>query len=228
MLIEEIQKSIKDLKRLDKVESAVQDAEKKNQNDADYSAIVADFWRSIKTVSLAHSLLSFDLSDDSIEHATDIANRLEDVVAAGAVDEEELKEVKQQINRKFNPSLTREWKDYYLRISSPVRSKIATVGSLVQDQNKLSMIKNRIANASEWTGLSLKDDGNQTRLDWLKMSIDEVDKIEEELNLTEEIKNFVIAVTRKKAKVVDITPSIIEWINEEKLGDNFVIEFKKI
>lgn len=60
----------------------------------------------------------------------------------------------------------------------------------------------------------------------LQKSIEEINGLEENLKLSDEIRNFVVSVTSQKAKVSDITDNIIQWIKEEKLDDKFVIIFK--
>lgn len=227
MLIDNLQKTVKQLKQLDVLETAVQDAEKKVKNDADYSVLVSDFWVSMKKLSYANKELDFIPADETIQFATETIEKLESIISAGAVDEEELSIAKQQINRKLTPGLSKEWKTHHQKKTSSVVSKIATIGSLVQDQNKITSIRTNISNSSDWAGLSLKDNGTDTRLELLKSGIYEINQIEESLNLSDEIKSFVVAVTRGKAKAVDITPAIINWINEVNLQDKFVIDFKK-
>lgn len=227
MLIDNLQKTVKQLKQLDVLETAVQDAEKKVKNDADYSVLISDFWVSMKKLSYANKELDFIPADETIQFATETIEKLESIISAGAVDEEELSIAKQQINRKLTPGLSKEWKTHHQKKTSSVVAKIATIGSLVQDQNKITSIRTNISNSSDWAGLSLKDNGTDTRLELLKSGIYEINQIEESLNLSDEIKNFVVAVTRGKAKAVDITPAIINWINEVNLQDKFVIDFKK-
>ncbi|WP_394921781.1 hypothetical protein [uncultured Robinsoniella sp.] len=227
MLIDDLQKSVKQLKQLDILESALQDAEKKVKNDSDYSVLVTDFWDLMEKISYASNEFEFVPSKESIQLVSDTIEKLESVISSGAVDEEELGTTKQQINRKVTPGIAKEWKAFHQKKTSGVVAKIASIGSLVKDQNKIETIRINVTNASDWPGLSLKDSGNNTRLELLKNGIEEVDKIEEELNLSEEVRNFVISVTRGKAKVTGITQNVIDWINEANLEDNFVIDFKK-
>ena len=226
MLIDDLQKTIKQLKQLDVLETAIQDAEKKAQNDSTYSVLVSDFWVSMKKMSYAIKELGFSPADESIQLATDIIEKLESIISTGVVDEEILMTTRLQINRKLTPGLTKEWKTFHQKKTTNVVAKMETIGSLVQDQNKIVSIQTNISNASDWAGLSLKDNGADSRLELLKRGIEEIDQIEENLNLSDEVKNFVVAVTRGKAKATDITPNIIDWISKSNLQDKFVINFK--
>ena len=59
-----------------------------------------------------------------------------------------------------------------------------------------------------------------------KSSLIEVDKIEEQLNLNDDIKHFIALVTRGKAKITDLNDEIISWIKQENLEDQFTIRFR--
>ncbi len=226
MLTDDIKKTIKQLKQLDVLESVVQDAEKKAKNDSDFSSLVEDFSVSMSKLSFASKELEYSLTDETLQLIDEAIEKLENVISAGVVDEEELFTTKQHINRKVNPGLSKEWKVFHHQKTSVVAAKLATIGSLVLDKDKITSIRTNITNGNDWTGLSLKDDGKNTRIQLLKSSISEVDQIEEKLNLSPEIKDFVVLVTRGKAKVTDINSNIIDWIQKENLEEKFVVSFK--
>ena len=96
----------------------------------------------------------------------------------------------------------------------------------MSDKNKIDAIRANINNGSEWDGLLLRDDGVHTRLELLKDGIDQVNQLEQSLNLSEEIKDFLVKVTSGKARVTDVNENIINWIIKEKLIEKFVINFK--
>ena len=104
--------------------------------------------------------------------------------------------------------------------------KLSSIGSLVSDKNKIDTIRTNINNGSEWAGLLLKDDGIHTRLELLKDGIDQVNQLEYNLNLSDEIKDFLVKVTSGKARATDVNENIINWIIKENLIEKFVINFK--
>jgi len=227
MLTDEIKKSIKQLKQLDILESAVQDAEKKAKNDSDYATLVADFTTSMSKLYNANKTLNYELSDETMQFTEETIERLERVISAGAVDKEELSAAKQHVKRKVTPNLLKEWKIFHQKKTSGISGKLAMIGSLVQDQDRVVQIKTNISKGSDWDGLSLADVGTLTRLDLLKSSIDEVDEIEESLNLSDEITDFIVLVTKGKAKISDLNEKIIKWVKNEKLDEKFIVDFKK-
>ena len=125
-----------------------------------------------------------------------------------------------------SPSLTKEWKDYHQKKTKGSLSKLNTLGNLVGSPDMIASIRANIAGGSEWAGLTLSDDGIHSRLSLLKESIDQIDELEEKLNLSDEVKAFIVKVMNRKARLTDVSPNILEWIIMEDLDDRFVINFK--
>jgi hypothetical protein len=227
VLTDEIKKTIKSLKQLEIVESAAQDAEKKQKNDTDYSSLVVDFTTSMVKLSAANKQLEFELTEETLQYVEDCIEKLESVIAVGVVDEAELTTTKQLISRKVNPSLSKEWRSFHQKRTAGLSAKLSSMGGLVQDPNQIVTIKSNISNGNDWIGLSLKDDGIHTRLELLCDGIDQVDQLEQGLNLSDEIKDFVVKVTSGKARITDINQTITDWVERENLIDKFVISFRQ-
>lgn len=226
MLTDEIRKTVKNMKKLDTVESAVQNAEKKAKNDGDFSNLVSEFAILTLKLSEASKHLEFMASPETIESIEEGMRKIEDVISSGVVDEIELVSTKQYITKKVNPGLSKEWEKFYQNKTAGLSAKLSSMESLVQDPNQIVAIKQNIANGSDWSGLSLKNDGVKTRLDLLIEGISQVDRLEHGLNLSDEIKDFIVRVTNGKARVTDLNETIIDWIIKEKLTEKFVISFK--
>ena len=226
MLIDDIKQEIKSMRKLDSMESAAQDAERRQKNDADFTSLVLSFTASMEIIKEAKNVFVFKLTDDTIQYLNDSVNGLENIINSMVVDESALKEMKQHITKKVNPALSKEWKAFHKIKTSGMSGKLSSIGSLMSDKNKIDAIRANINNGSEWDGLLLRDDGVHTRLELLKDGIDQVNQLEQSLNLSEEIKDFLVKVTSGKARVTDVNKNIINWIIKEKLIEKFVINFK--
>ena len=226
MLSDSLSKSIKKMKQLDIVENAALDAEKKAKNDSDYSTIVVDFSSSMSKLQKATQLMDYSITSETVTNLEEGITQLRNVISSGVVDADSLNSARQHINKKVNANLTKEWKSYHQKKTAGSISKLNTLGNLASDLESASKIRTNIANGSEWNGLSLSDDGVNSRLTLLKKSIDDVDQLEESLNLSDEIRSFIVSVTNRKAKVSDVTDNIIRWIKEEHLENKFVINFQ--
>ena len=177
-------------------------------------------------LSAVNKQLEFELTEETLQAVEESIEKLESVITAGVVDEAELTTTKQHITRKVNPNLTKEWKSFYQKRTVGLSAKLSSMGGLVQDPNQITTIKANISNGNDWTGLSLKDDGVHTRLELVCDGIEQVDQLEQGLNLSDEIKDFVVKVTSGKARITDVNQKIIDWIVDENLVEKFVINFK--
>lgn len=226
MLMDSLSKSIKNMKQMDIVENAALDAEKKAKNDSDYRTIVEDFSKIVDKLQQTVKTMDYSITGETAQCLEDSLDKLNDAVTAGVVDADILSSVRQQINRKLSPNLTKEWKAFHQKKTKVSISKLDTLGNLARSPDMIASIRANISNGSEWAGLSLSDDGAHTRLSLLKAAMDKIDDLEENLNLSDEIKAFIVKVTGKKARVSDVSEVIIEWIKNENLDDRFVISFK--
>ena len=226
MLMDRLSQSIKNMKQMDIVENAALDAEKKAKNDADYRTVVEDFSKIVDKLQQTIKQMDYSITGETAQCLEDSLNKLNETVTAGVVDADTLSSARQQINRKLNSNLTNEWKAFYQKKTKVSISKLDTLGSLAGSPDTIASIRANISNGSEWAGLSLSDDGTHTRLSHLKVAMDKIDELEENLNLSDEIKAFIVKVSSRKARVSDVSESIIEWIKKENLEDRFVISFK--
>lgn len=218
-------KTSKKLSQLDKKEKAIQDIEKKIKNDTDYAETVSDVYGSMNEIKIAYEKLGYILSSDALSLIDDSLEKLATTIEAGVVDEENLNSVKQQLSRKLNPTLNKEWKKFHSQKQSSAIGKLATIGSLVSDAGHINTIRENIIAGGDWRNLSNLVNG-KTVLSRLCESIIEVDKLEESLNLNDEVKKFISLVTQGKARITDLNESVIEWIKNEDLEDKFAIKFR--
>lgn len=225
LLMEEIDDTIKQLKKLDAQESSAHDAKTKVKNDKDYSKLVQDVSNTIEKMDQSSSLIEFIPSDETLKLTDEAILKLENVIHFDEVDETELNHAKKQ-NNELTVRLSKEWKKAYQSKVAKTRAKLSSISSLIEEKNKINRIQNQIVNASEWTGLLFKDNGNQNRLECLKQAIEEVDQIEGDLDLSEGVRAFLERVTKGKARVTELTPEIMMWIKKEKMEDKFTIDFK--
>lgn len=226
MLMDSLTQSIKKMKQMDMVENAALDAKKKEKNDADYRIVVEDFSNTVGKLSQAVETIGYTITCDTAQSLEECIDKLDEAVSAGIVDADILTAVRQQISRKVNPNLAREWKAFHQKKTKSCLSKLDTLGNLAGSPDMIASIRENISGSGEWAGLSLCDDGTRTRLSLLKKAIDRIDELEKDLNLSDEIKAFIVKVTNRRAKITDITPAIIEWIQKESLDDKFVINFR--
>lgn len=226
MLLDSLSQSIKKMKQMDAVENAVLDAEKKAKNEADYRTVVEDFSNTVNKLHQAVDTMDYTITGETVQSIEECMEKLDEVITSGVVDADTLTSARQQINRRVTPNLSKEWKVYHQKKTKSSLSKLDTLGNLAGSPDMIAEIKENIAVSSEWAGLSLCDDGTHTRLSLLKSAIDKIDELEQNLNLSDEIKAFIVKVTNRKARITDISPAIVEWVQKESLSEKFMIIFK--
>lgn len=226
MLMDSLTQSIKKMKQMDMVENAALDAERKAKNDADYRTVVEDFSNTVNKLYQAVETMDYTITCDTAQCLEECLDKLDEAVAAGIVDADILTAARQQISRKVNTNLVREWKAFHQKKTKSSLSKLDTLGNLAGSPDMIASIRANISSGGEWAGLSFCDDGAHTRLSLLKAAIDNIDKLEKDLNLSDEIRDFIGKVTNRRARITDISPAIIEWIQKESLDDKFVINFR--
>ena len=226
MLYDILDKTINQMKRLDTFENAAINAELKAKNESDYKNLINDFYNTIKKIELAFLSLGYTVSVDTINNIEESLEIICKIESDGIIDIEPLSNAKQSINRKINPSLCKEWSLFYQNKTSGCISKLNTLGHLLPDNESTSTIKTNIVNGSEWNDLTICGSSNSSRLTLLKDALESINELEEKLNLSDDVKDFVAKVTSKKAKISDINDTIMEWISKEHLDDRFIISFK--
>ncbi len=226
MLSDDIRAAIKNMKKLDLIENAAQNAERRAKNDKDFSTLVSEFTMSTIKLSEANKMLGFSIDQETLLNIEEGISRIESVISSSTVDESELLAAKQHFSKKVSPSLSREWREFHQKKTAGLSAKLSSLGGLVQNPNQIGIIREQITKGADWIGLSLKEDGQHTRLEMLADGINQVGMLENKLNLSDEIKGFILQVTSGKARVTDVTPVILDWIKRENLGDNFVISFR--
>ena len=113
MLMDSLTQSIKKMKQMDMVENAALDAEKKAKNDADYRTVVEDFFYTLNKLRQAVETIDYTITCDTAQSLEECMDKLDEAVASGIVDADILAAVRQQISRKVNPNLAKEWKAFH-------------------------------------------------------------------------------------------------------------------
>ncbi len=225
MLMDSLSQTINKLKQMDMIVNASVDAEKKAKKGSDFRVAVDDYSNTVFKLREVVTTTDFMVTAEAVKYLEESINMLDEVVNEGAINSDVLVNARQQFARKVAPSLAKEWKDYYQKKTKVSLSKLNTLGKLAGSPDKIASIRVNISKGSEWTGLLLADDGVHSRLMLFQSAVDKIDELEEGLDLSDEIKTFIVKVTNKKARLSDITETIVEWIKKENLEDKFFIDF---
>lgn len=219
MLLDDIQKSIADMKEIQQMEQAAKDSQMQDKADKLYSSVVYENHKIIVCLDAAREYLRFSPSDDLIGQIKNLFAAFPDCISAGLVQEHKVKILLSTI-KALKDSINEEWKAFYERIAGKRISKLTTVQSITPDKTKTKYAITKIKNGSV---LNYDDNGNM-RL--FSDGIKEADAILESLELTDEILSFLDKVFEGRATILDLTEAVEKWIHDEGLITKFYVRFE--
>ena len=226
MLLDDLKQTTNLMKQLEKINTASLYAEKRADSDKNYTKLVSDLYSSLLRAKKGKELLDYTITCNSGNLVKDEISKIECVIGSGIVDEDTLN-IARGMNKKTNSSLAKEWGDFFTSINDDAKKKLDSLGPLKYGSDSLNNAKNLLSNAKDWNSLDDTILSGKDRLDMFAQMVNEVKQLEESLDLSKEIKDFIHLVDSKSAKIDDINPTIIEWIHKMKLEDKFVICYKQ-
>lgn len=113
------------------------------------------------------------------------------------------------------------WKTYLRSETSRRIKALQAVESLVDDPTDIRMVINQTKDLElVWPIKAI----NVNKIDALK---EQADLIITGLNVTEEVQAFLNLVIAEQAKLSDVNPTIMEWLDKNHLGKNLDIKFTR-
>ena len=215
---------MKDVQRLrDQAQNqAQQENYFKNLNE-----LVGELYINLQKIKMASSSVGFSISSDMHDSLNEAFETIQKSYEGDYIDEDLLKQARLILKNKTVNNLSKEWTEYYKRITKNINGTLNNIGDLIADKNKLVIIRQNINNGAQWSALGLTDVNQQDRLTNLKNALDEASDIIANLNLKDDITFFLRKVSKKEADIDDLSEEIVEWIKKENLTDRFTIVFKE-
>lgn len=219
MLLDDIQKSIADMKEIQQMEQAVKDSQMQDKADKLYSSVVYENHKVIVCLDAARKHLQFSPSDDLIGQIKNLFAAFPDCISAGLVQLHKVKSLSLTIET-LKDSINEEWKAFYERIAGKRIQKLTIVQSIIPDRSKTGYI---IAKIKKGFVLNYSDNGN---LRLFSDGIKEADAVLESLELTDEILCFLDKVFEGRATILELTEAVEKWIHDEGLMTKFYVRFE--
>lgn len=119
----------------------------------------------------------------------------------------------------FEEHLINKWKQYVNACSSEIIGTLNNMKGILEDADKLNVLIQQINVLQDSWPLT------NTNLENLKYSLKQLEKIVSDVDAPIDIQFFLQLVTEKKAKLSDITPAILQWLNENNLTKTLEISF---
>lgn len=184
--------------------------------DAKYTNIVYRACELVNTIQLLKLSTNFSISNDTLANLKKLVNGLCGFSRTKKVDGETTNDSIKLITS-INSSLCSEWKYYYQKQSKQTLSTLDLIRNINPEQ--VASCEDKIQKGKEWSS-SIED--KKTAFQALKKANDVIGS----LNIDPEISNFLQKVSNNTATLINLTPTVEEWIEKQHLKAKIYISFK--
>lgn len=219
MLLDELQKCIKDMDEIRMLEQMSNDSQKQEKADRMYTTVVADNHKIVMGIEERRKYVCFVPSVElKSEMLTMLANSRE-AVKMGLFQEARTQFLQNNL-KNVKDIAAAEWGMFYARISDKRIRTLMTVKGITPNREKTGYVIAKLKN-----GAAINYDDND-KVRRLAEGIIEADQIIKELRLNDEVMSFLDKVSERSATIFDLTDSLSAWITKEGLSGKFMIGFK--
>ncbi len=218
MLLAELDECILKMNEIKDLEQSADDSQKQERNDKIFKETVAETLMVVRSVQKAYSECSFRISAQQKQNLLNLIETCADALGQERIQEttvffvqKELKLIKKEIIEK--------WAVQYRNITYHTTNTLQNVRGIVPDQSMINIAINKIRKGANW-------DFNDKMLDLMQLGMKESDEIIQSLGLrNSEVIEFLNKISVGKATVMDLTPTVLSWIEEKELSCKLVIAF---
>lgn len=216
MLDQRISKLIEYIKTIKKVKDENAKIKRQKQIDEKFKSTVSQYEKYVKLYIHAKNSLGFSLSNDALSILKDIVKCLNEVVINNQAQEKGVNNAAILLNSLVDAT-KREWKEFYHETTSGIRNTLHLFQSIKPEE--VGMCISKLNSAQMWEQASLKS------LDDLKLGVQSAKKFIAH-NSDERVTAFLMKIYSGTARLSDLTPEVMAWIDKEKLAERITISFK--
>lgn len=218
MLLDELKESILSMNEIQQMEQVSKDSQRQERVDCLFSSVVVENSTIIHAIDSYHRCVKFVPSELLIQYLRNVLSDSQECNRMGLVQEDKIK-ILQAGTKMIRECLEAEWKIFYNGISEKRVKTLTTVKEITPNRDKTGYAITKIKNGAT------VNFNSSDRIRLLAEGIAEADMILEGLGLTEEIMKFLDKVSEGRATIVDLTDTVVQWIQEENLTNKFFVKF---
>ena len=221
MLVDLLDKSISDMKKIYELEKSSNDVKKQKKNDEIFSNVVSDNHLMITAVTNSMSQLGFVISHETRGKVIGLLQSSSDAVSRGLIQESTANYLQKEVFA-IKKAILQEWSDYYHRVAAQKINMLQTIKGIAPEREKVDYASNKIKLGASW-------DFKQDNLDKMEKGLQEADEIINNLGFGEngaEIYGFLKKVAASKASVHDLTPDILNWLIDNNMTAKLAVSFR--
>lgn len=215
MIIELLDKRIKEMKDLQRLRLKKQNQEKQAATDAKYKDLVSRIDSYIKVYGFLTNSLNFNPSTELKENSKALLIELQDAIKDGDADAEIVNSADKNFKTVLKTVAT-EWEQYYKILTSNTTNSLKIIGGI--DSEKVKSCLADIKAADKW----ILDEQIYIKL---KNALDVANALIKSLEMEPPIITFLTKMTSGKATIADLDESILAWITKEDIGKKIKLSF---
>ncbi len=215
MIVDLLNRKIKEMKELRRLESIKANKAQQEATDLKYQAFVKEMHQAIDAIYYADKELGFIVSTDTKIQINGMLAATQEVTKSGFADKELLASAQTALKNVQN-AIKKEWSSHFTHITSTTTSTLKAINAI--DTEKVGKCLSNIKSAEIWG-----DD--KDRLSNLKDALSEAKTLIQSLNLDDGIISFLTKMNTGQATIDDLNEVVLEWIRQEGLESRIRLKF---
>lgn len=217
MIFDDIDKKIKEMKNLRRLETLQNNFRQQEAIDEKYQRLVAQVQIFSRTLKYAEGNLGLVLSESLQTDFYDLLVCLKKIVDSGYADKEGTFNAENNFKAIQN-SMKKEWHKHYYAYTTSILNTVGVIQGIAPDRARV--IVSNIKNAENWSA-----DMDINILAKLKDAMSCADELIKSLNMNQAIIGFLTKMTAGKATLIDLNDEVLTWLKHESLESKVRLSF---
>lgn len=215
MIFEKIERRIKEMKELRRLEGIKANQAQQEATDIRYRALVGQINGYIDVLSYVQDQLQFVLADNIKTDFSELLIKLNDAVNIGYADKDTVSSAETDF-KSIQISVKRDWTKHFATLTSTTTNTLKVIRGI--DPDKAANCIADIKAAEVWVSY-------KNVFVSLKTAIENADSLIKSLTLDQEIIQFLTSMTVGTATIADLNENVLAWIQKESLKDKIKLSF---
>ena len=215
MILELLDKKIKELKELQRLRIKKQNQEQQAVTDAKYKELIKTVSTYLSVYEYISKELSFNASSELKEMSKNLLIELKNAVSEELPNKETLNSAEKNY-KNLSSKISKEWDTHYSALTTDITNSLKILGGI--DAEKVKTCLTDIKGAEKWAL-------DKNKFEKLKKAIDTANELIVSLKLQPPIIDFLAKMSQGHATFADIDETIAKWLSEEGLSQKIRLSF---
>ena len=215
MIFDQMERRIKDMKELRRLEMIKANRAQQEITDIKYRNLVSQVKELIEVLGYAKANLQFVISDSVQADLKQLISKLLDAVQNGYADKDMVTDGENDF-KTILASIKKEWNKHHAAITTTTVNTLKVIGGIESEQVASCLADIKVAGTWQ-TDL--------TMLKRLKKSLNSAETLINKMDLDQEIIIFLTKITYGKATLTDLNEKVMAWIRKENLDSRVKLSF---